>query len=290
MPDQHRMQPEEIFSIAKIFTDLGVDKIRLTGGEPLLRKDVSEIIESLATLPVKLHLTTNGYYTDQFIDLFNKTGLRSINVSIDTLNPLKFKQITQRDFFKKTMQNIRQMIDLGMQPKINVVLIKGFNDDEIPSFIDWSAKENIHVRFIEFMPFQGNEWDSSKTILAEEILKKAGQHHAFTKLEDHPNDTAKKFKVIDGNGTFAIITTLSQPFCADCNRIRLTADGKLRNCLFANSETDLLTPLRQGRDIVPLIHETFKTKKERLGGNPYFFETNALQEYEKNRTMKNIGG
>ena len=282
------MSAEEIIDIAKVFTDLGIKKIRFTGGEPLLRKDAHQIIESIAELPVKLAITTNGYFVKEYIDLFKKINLNSINLSIDSLNEAKFNTITQREYYHQVNDNIQLLEDEGFHVKLNCVAIKGFNDDEIIDFVNLTQDRNLHVRFIEFMPFKANRWEREKVFGYKEILKLISEKYSIEKLNDHKNDTAKNYKLPDAKGTFAVISTITAPFCESCNRIRLTATGKLRNCLFARDETDLLTPFRKGEALEPLILKAFEKKYEKFGGWENFESKD--ESYDSGSSMITIGG
>jgi len=289
-PHSKLMQSSEIEEIAKIFISLGVKKIRLTGGEPLVRKDASEIIQKLSKFPIELTLTTNATRIDHHLESLINSSIRSINVSLDTLQKDKFIFLTKRDLFDKVLDNINLLIKHQFHVKINVVTIKGINDNEINNFIEWTKTEPIHVRFIEFMPFEGNKWNSSKVLTMKEILSKIGEKYTFSKIQDAKNDTAKNYQINGHCGTFAIISTMSEAFCGNCNRIRLTADGKLKNCLFSENETDILTPYRNGIDITPLIHSNIFSKKKALGGQFDNFIENIDSQLIKNRSMITIGG
>jgi len=284
------MQAEEIASLAKTFVDLGVNKIRLTGGEPLVRKDAADIILRLSKLPVKLTLTTNATRVHDFIDVFTKADLTSLNVSLDTLDKDRFIFMTRRDQFQRTIDNINLLIDRGFHVKINVVVMKGLNDAELLDFVAWTKDHPIHIRFIEFMPFEGNRWTSNKVVTLAEMLETIHTRYNIEALHNGFHDTDKKFRAVGHQGTFAVISTMSAPFCEGCNRIRLTADGKIKNCLFSKGETDLLTALRKGEDIVPLIHQNIKAKAKALGGQ---FEGDVKEVHAKeihNRSMITIGG
>lgn len=286
------MTSEEVLDFAKIFTSLGVKKIRLTGGEPLVRKDAADIIKSISLLPVKLAITTNGILVDQFLELFKEVGMQSINVSLDSLKEEKADKITLRKFFKRIMSNIELLVANDIHVKVNAVAIKGTNDDEILDFIEWTREMPVHVRFIEFMPFDGNKWDWSKGISYKEILDLANAAYGTNveRLKDSKNDTAKNYRIKGYAGTFAVISTVTNPFCDSCNRLRLTADGKLKNCLFSNSETDLLTPYREGLNIIPVIQEAVWNKKAKRAGMDSFEDFSDPDKNQENRSMIRIGG
>ncbi|MFW2478362.1 MAG: GTP 3',8-cyclase MoaA [Sediminibacterium sp.] len=287
---QQLMQVEEIEALAKIFVSQGVNKIRLTGGEPLVRKDAKEIIRRLAALPVTLTITTNGTRLHDFVDVLKEADVKSVNISLDTLQSDKFQLLTKRDQFEIVQKNIELMIVNGFHTKVNVVVMRGINDSEINDFITWTKDHPIHVRFIEFMPFSGNRWNSDKVFTMDEMLGVIGEKFDFIPLQSDKHDTAKKFMVPGHQGTFAVISTMSAHFCGDCNRIRLTADGKIKNCLFSKDEIDLLTPLRNGDAVLPLIHQSIAAKAAKLGGQ--FTEDYAKLEADsiKNRSMITIGG
>lgn len=292
-PKNSLMNVDEIFSIAKIFVDHGVNKIRLTGGEPLVRKDFSEILKRLNSLDADLSLTTNGILVDRFIDDFKAYNLRSINVSLDTLQADKFKFITRRDQFLKVYENISLLVQNGFNIKLNVVLIKNFNDDEIKSFINLTKDLPIVVRFIEFMPFNGNNWDKSKLVTQKDILHDVVSYFGsdkLVKLEDNQNFISRDYQISGFMGSFGIISSVSNPFCDGCNRIRLTANGKLKNCLFSNDETDILSSLRNNETIEPLIAKTVYKKFAIRANMDTFKKLNNPELHSKNRSMLTIGG
>lgn len=288
MEKSHIMTLEEIISIAKTFRDLGVDTIRLTGGEPLIRKNFEFLIRELAKLNVTLKLTTNGIVLDKYLDIFKEIGLKKINISLDSLDKAKNVFITKRDYYDRIMANIKKALAYEMEVKLNIVLIKGVNDAEINDFIALTKKQNIAVKFIEFMPFKGNKWDWSKGVSEEEILstaqKKFGKIH---RLENPKHSTSVNFKVEGYLGSFGIVSTITNPFCSECDRIRLTADGKMKNCLFATAETDLLSPYRSGESIEKLILDSIQTKKFSRDGMDLKMDS---KHYEQNRSMISIGG
>ena len=284
------MQAGEIETLARIFVGEGVNKIRLTGGEPLVRKDAADIILSLSKLPVKLTLTTNGTRLHKFIDVLKEAGICSLNISLDTLQADKFNVITQRDQFDLVWNNIQLLLQNNFHVKVNVVVMKGINDAEISDFIAWTRNTPVHVRFIEFMPFSGNHWNSSKVVTLQQILSLISRNFEFVPLQAEKHDTAKKYIVPGYAGTFGVISTMSAHFCGDCNRMRLTADGKLKNCLFSKEETDLLTPLRNGMEVTSLIHQCVAGKAKQLGGQFSSDFEHLDAEDIHNRSMITIGG
>ena len=289
-PPQRLMQINEIVALSEIFVGLGVNKIRLTGGEPLVRKDAGAIILALSKLPVKLTMTTNGTRLHDFVDVLEEAGMHSLNISLDTLQPEKFNLITRRNQFDTVLGNIRMMIRRGFHVKVNVVVMNGMNDQEINDFVAWTKDEPVHVRFIEFMPFSGNRWTSNKVFTWEQMIGVIQTQYEVERLQDDIHDTAKKYQVKGHQGTFAVISTMSAPFCSGCNRIRLTADGKIKNCLFSKAETDLLTAFRQGQDIEPLIRENIMAKEKALGGQFTADFAHLHAEDIANRSMITIGG
>ena len=289
-PASQLMQVDEIEKLAKIFVANGVNKIRLTGGEPLVRKDAADIITALSKLPVTLTITTNGTRLHEFVEVLEQANVRSLNISLDTLQAEKFQLLTRRNQFDVVMKNIELLLSKKFHVKINVVAMKGFNENEINDFIEWTKHIPVHVRFIEFMPFSGNRWTSNKVFTLQQILNVIEEKYSFIRLKDEKHDTAKKYMVPGHAGTFAIISTMSANFCGDCNRMRLTADGKMKNCLFSKEETDLLSALRKGEAVLPLIQQSISSKAKELGGQftPDFEHIHA--EDINNRSMITIGG
>ncbi|MHA7129819.1 GTP 3',8-cyclase MoaA [Algoriphagus namhaensis] len=291
-PKDHLMNAEEVFEIAKLFVQEGVAKIRLTGGEPLVRKDFPEILTSLATLPVQLTMTTNGVTVDRHLELLKQCGMKSLNLSLDTLDAEKFKKITFRDQFKKVHENMFLLQQEGFLVKINVVLMKGVNEDEILDFIELTRDYPFIVRFIEFMPFDGNNWNREKTVSLREILDLLESNYSadrILRLQDAPNDTAKNYQIQGFKGQFGIISTVTNPFCDSCNRIRLTANGQLKNCLFSQTESDLLNPYREGKSILPIIQKAVGKKFAMRGGLSSPEQFNDPEQHH-NRSMITIGG
>lgn len=284
------MNPDEIVSLATVFQRLGVNKIRITGGEPLIRNDVGTIVRRLSLLPVKLTITTNASLVHRHIEDLVASGIRSVNISLDSLEADAFRIITERDQFDNVMSNIRLLLNEGFRVKLNVVVLKGKNDHEVSRFVDWTKDHELHVRFIEYMPFTFNNWSQDLLVPMDDLIEKISAVYPVERLADSPNDTARNYRAKGHAGTFAFIATMSHPFCSSCNRLRITADGKLKNCLFSSDETDLLTPLRNGEDIESLIRATVLAKKASRGGQM----DEPLESLEastiRNRSMIAIGG
>ncbi|MBW1895998.1 MAG: GTP 3',8-cyclase MoaA [Deltaproteobacteria bacterium] len=282
---------EEILKLIHVATDVGVTKVRLTGGEPLLRKDFVHLVASVCRIPA-LHdvsVTTNGVLLRELAQPLFEAGLRRINVSLDTLNPLKYVKITGRESFDAVWEGLRMAESVGFSPiKVNVVAMKGVNDDELRQFADLSMEKPYHVRFIEYMPIGKNsDWTPEKYISSDEIkanLEAFGSLHTVPRsIHDGP---AERYRFKSAKGEIGFISALSHHFCPSCNRLRLTADGRLRPCLFSDEEVDIKTPMRQGRsrEALRAIFEDTIAKKPR--------QHNA-QEAEKGasvRSMISIGG
>lgn len=278
------MTGDEIIKLAEIFVSkFGIKKIRFTGGEPLVRSDASKIIESIGRFPIEHAITTNGVLLDNFLALFRKIGLTSINVSLDSLIPERFEKIAKRPHFHLVKSNIDRAISEGFHIRINMVVMRNVNDDEILNFVEWTLRSPIHARFIEFMPFKGNYWQRNNVIPNKELMERIESVYPLEKLADVPNSTSKCFRVEGAPGTIAFINTVTEPFCQSCNRLRLTADGMLRNCLFARNEVDLLSALRTGADIENLIRTNISSKAAVQGGTSPF-------ESITEKSMASIGG
>jgi cyclic pyranopterin phosphate synthase len=293
-PEGIQLQPkseiltfDEIFRIAKILSDLGVDKIRLTGGEPLARNNLEILIQRLSALHnIKtIGMTTNGYFLKEKVKLLKSSGLTHLNVSLDTLKADRFKEITGHNGFDKVFEGILSALDGGFtQLKLNVVIIRGFNDDEILDFIEFIKEKPIQVRFIEFMPFKNNRWRQDGFVPFEEINNKITT--TYNLVHNLNGSMSKDFSIDGFVGSVGFITSISNHFCGTCNRLRLTADGHLKICLFSNEEVSVKSLLRSGasdEEIQTLILDTLKRKTEMHDG-----VTELL--IKENRSMIQIGG
>ncbi|XP_042499322.1 GTP 3',8-cyclase, mitochondrial isoform X2 [Macadamia integrifolia] len=289
-PNPQILSQNEIVHLANLFVSSGVDKIRLTGGEPTIRKDIEEICLQLSNLKglKTLGMTTNGIILARKLPKLKECGLNSVNISLDTLVPAKFEFMTRRKGLEKVMESINTAIDLGYNPvKVNCVIMRGFNDDEICNFVELTREKPINVRFIEFMPFDGNLWNVKKLVPYSEMLDRVVQQFkGLTRLQDHPSDTSKNFKLDGYCGSVSFITSMTEHFCAGCNRLRLLADGNFKVCLFGPSEVSLRDPLRSGMDddgLKEIIGAAVKRKKAAHAG---MFDISKTA----NRPMIHIGG
>lgn len=257
-----------------------------------MRKDFSTILKQLSLLPVDLHITTNGVLVDRYLPLFKEIKIKELTISLDTLIERKFTQITRRNHFHKVWNTIRLLQSNNIKVKLNVVLIKGFNDQEITDFIALTKDQNLIIRFIEFMPFDGNQWDKSKLVSFKDILDRVEYTYPLQlqKLVDAPNDTSRNYKINNYKGSFSIISSVTNPFCDTCNRIRLTADGKLKNCLFSQEESALLPALRSNLPITPIIKKALHHKFKTRGGMDTADKLENPDLHSQNRSMIAIGG
>ncbi|KAG6440895.1 molybdenum cofactor biosynthesis protein 1 isoform X2 [Manduca sexta] len=243
---------EELARLVRVFAAAGVDKVRLTGGEPTLRADLADIIQSIKEGGGvrSVSITTNGLVLTRRLVALQRAGLDALNVSLDTLRAPRYEHMTRRAGLSRVLAGIDLALQLGYKPvKINTVLMKGFNDDEICDFVEFTKDKDVEVRFIEFMPFAGNEWDDSKLVPYRRALKAVVER--FPDLQPavpRPHDTARVWQVPGFAGSVGFISSMTQHFCSSCNRLRLTADGNLKVCLFGASEVSLRDALRTGAD------------------------------------------
>jgi GTP 3',8-cyclase len=283
---------EEIERFVRVVAGLGVNKVRLTGGEPLVRRDVHTLVAKIAPIPGirDVGLTTNGILlAEQASDLWD-AGLRRLNVSLDALSAAKFKQITRRDGYEKVVAGIRVAQQIGFSPlKVNAVSVRGLTEDEIVPFGHFARETGVEMRFIEYMPLDADcAWQREKVLFAHEILETLSREimPLVPCGRPDPGSPATEFTFADGIGRIGFIASVSQPFCMDCNRFRLTADGQLRNCLFSLDEADIRGLLRGGGtdfEIAAAVRRSIAGKKE---GH----EINTARFIQPARPMYSIGG
>ncbi|XP_037260982.1 molybdenum cofactor biosynthesis protein 1 isoform X1 [Falco biarmicus] len=272
-PKSELLTAQEIITLARLFVKEGVEKIRLTGGEPLIRPDVVDIVGQLYKLEglKTIAVTTNGINLTRLLPRLKEAGLNAINISLDTLVPAKFEFIVRRKGFHKVMEGIHKATELGYRPvKVNCVVMRGFNEDELLSFVDFTKDLPLDVRFIEYMPFDGNKWNFKKMVSYKEMLDTIKQRWPeLEKLPCETSSTAKSFKVPHFQGQISFITSMSEHFCGSCNRLRITADGNLKVCLFGSSEVSLRDHLRSGaseEELVQIIGAAVGRKKKQHAG------------------------
>jgi len=297
-PASDLLQRDEIVELATLFASFGVDKIRLTGGEPLLRKDLKEIIGELSAIPniTQIGMTTNGITLKRQLDGLVDAGLTHVNISLDTLKEDKFLHLTRRPGLKKVQAAI-EAAALALPPnrvKINCVVMRNTNEDEIADFCRLTRHLPVDVRFIEWMPFFSNGWLENGLVPYREMLDIATSSSVqLERIQDGPNDTTKWWKLGDGDsvGRIGFITSMSDHFCGTCNRIRLTADGKIKVCLFGSTELSLRDALRDPNitknDLQRLIHYAVQRKHFSLGGHG---TPQDIADANNNRPMTLIGG
>lgn len=248
LPSADLLTTDELMTVIEVAVSQGIDEVRLTGGEPLLRPDIVEIVHRIASLnsAPRLTLTTNGVRLPDLAKPLADAGLDRINVSLDTLNRERFKTLTYRDKFNDVILGLKAAKDAGLFPiKINSVLLKGVNDDEAPALLTWALENEYSLRFIEQMPLDaGGIWDRATLITADEIFESLSSRYQLAPVENRGSSPAEEFYVDGTSAKVGIIGSVTRPFCGACDRIRLTSDGQLRSCLFSNTETDLRSVLR----------------------------------------------
>lgn len=284
---------EELERVAEIFVSLGIEKIRLTGGEPLIRRDVPVLVEKLARLKPALHdiaLTTNGYDLARHAEALKQAGLDRVTISLDTLRRDRFTEITGIDALDKALDAIELARSLGFEPvKVNAVVVRGRNDDELVDFARFAREHAVSFRFIEFMPLDsGHEWSRDMVVAGREIRDAIGEVFPLKlKSTTRGAETAWRYQFADGSpGEIGIIAPVTEMFCGQCSRIRLTADGQIRTCLFSTTEHNLRDLLRSGaaRDEIVLFIESAVLKKEPR------HHINDAEFVQPERTMSFIGG
>ena len=282
---------EEITRFVRIAATLGINKVRLTGGEPLLRKDLHVLVDMLCAIPgIKdVGLTSNGILLKEQAGRLYDAGLRRMNVSLDALDPGRFRELTRRDGVEKVIEGILECKRVGFDPvKVNAVSIRGTTEHEVVPMARFAREHGLEMRFIEYMPIGADSWERDKVYFAHEIMDQLEKHVApLVPASDYdPRAPAMDFEYTDGGGRVGIIASVSKPFCRSCNRIRLTADGKLRNCLFAMDEVDIKPLLRGNVDesrVAGLLQQNVRDKWE---GH----EINTARFIKPLRTMHSIGG
>ena len=282
---------EEIERLVRVLVETGIEDVRLTGGEPLARRDFPRLVAMLTGIPGlrDLSVTTNGYLLERDADALAAAGLRRVNVSIDSLARDRFFRLTRRDALPQVLRGLDAIArHPQIRPiKVNAVALRGFTEDEAGRFCDFARRTGFQVRFIEFMPLDADHaWNEDAVLPGAELRRLIERIHPLEEMEREPSSTARVFRFRDGRGEIGFINPVSEPFCSDCNRIRLTADGKLRTCLFSHRETDLREALRSGADDAEVErivrHAVWRKELKHRVGEPGFVQPA--------RTMSAIGG
>jgi len=292
MPRAELLTFEEIERVVRIGTTLGIDRVRLTGGEPLVRRELHKLVSAIVRVPGirDVGLTTNGIFLNEQAQQLRDAGLARLNISLDALDAATFKTMTRRDSFDQVLEGIEAAKSAGFLPiKLNAVSVRGLTEDQIVPFGRLAREGDVDVRFIEFMPLDAeNQWERDKVLFAHEIISIL--EDGFGPLDAVPCGDARapatKYRFRDGKGSIGLIASVSEPFCGSCNRFRLTADGKLRNCLFSLEETDVRGLLRDNdsdTEIAVAMQQCLAAKKE---GH----EINSARFIQPERPMHSIGG
>jgi cyclic pyranopterin phosphate synthase len=293
-PKEQMLSYEEIDYVCEIFVGLGIEKIRLTGGEPMLRRDIETIIRKLSRLKTSglqdLALTTNGYYLPDRAQSLKDAGLDRVTISLDSLKRDVFKRMTGVDVLDKVLNGIAAAKKAGLDPiKINAVIVRGHNEDEVADFAAFAREHDVKMRFIEFMPLDsGHEWAREDVVSGKEIRERINERFPLVRVDvARGSDTSSRYRFADGaTGEIGIIAPVTEPFCGACSRIRLTSDGQIRTCLFSTIEHSLRDVVRSGasrEEIVDYIHSVILKKEPRHFINDPSFVTPS-------RTMSFIGG
>ncbi|CAD7702426.1 unnamed protein product [Ostreobium quekettii] len=290
-PKDDLLTTRELLRLAQLFVANGVNKIRLTGGEPTVRKDIVELTGALARIPGlrTLAMTTNGLALTRKLPALKEAGLNALNISLDTLRPDRFEKFTRRRGHDRVLQAIDLALELGYDPvKVNVVVMRDQNDDEILDFVELTREKAINVRFIEFMPFDGNLWSGRKLVSYNEMFQTIASHFPGGPIRcaDPKGEVAKNFRIPGFKGSLSFVTSMTKAFCGDCNRVRLMADGNLKVCLFGANEVSLREAMRDGAsddELRTVIWAAIQRKKAAHAG---MFELSRTA----NRAMIKIGG
>lgn len=271
-PQSHLLTTPEIVHLSSIFVDQGVNKIRLTGGEPTVRRDIVDLMRQIGQLRnnglKELCITTNGISLHRKLDSMVESGLTGVNLSLDTLDPYQFTIMTRRNGHDAVMKSINRILEMnklgaGVKLKINCVVMRGLNEREILPFVELGRENDIEVRFIEYMPFDGNKWSERKMLSYKEMLAMIREKYPTVhRVQDHPNDTSKTYKIPGFMGRMGFITSMTENFCGSCNRLRITGDGNLKVCLFGNAEVSLRDILRESNNGQPIDEEAMEAIKQ----------------------------
>ena len=283
---------EEIERLIQVALGLGMTKVRITGGEPLVRRGVVDLLDRLGQFEGlrTLTLTTNGILLDKFAERLRAANVAYVNISLDTLDRQKFLALTQRDELDRVLAGIRAATQAGFaNVKVNVVSLRGYNDDEVFDFVDFADAYNVNLRFIEYMPFSGNDWQQGQFLPSSELKARVEERYELIPLNGDPSAAARNYRIDGLRGTIGFISPVSHRFCGVCNRLRLTADGFLRPCLHGPIEIDVKGPLRRGATDAELA-DLFLDAVHQKPDSHNNFSSPQGESGEKGRAMVRIGG
>jgi len=292
IPQEEILDFDEVERIARVLASLGIEKVRITGGEPLLRRDVEHLVRKLTTIRGirSVDMTSNGWHLERKAEALHDAGLRGVTVSLHSLRSDRFARISGVDALSRVLKGIDKALDVGLSPvKVNSVAIRGYNDDEIIDLVEYARERRISIRFIEFMPLDGlGMWSYDKVVPGKEIIEKVSGMYPLKPQGRGTAETSAVWKFVDGRGDLGLITPMSDPFCDDCDRVRLTADGKLLSCLFDTEYNDLRHIVRNGgtdENLARSILDAVWKKPEGVGHMPWIKDG-----WAKPRNMNAIGG
>lgn len=292
IPQEEILSFDEVERITRVLAMLGIQKVRITGGEPLLRRDVDRLVRGIRSIEGirSVDMTTNGWHLEGKARALKEAGLRGVTVSLHSLRRDRFSKISGIDALPRVLRGIEEALDAGLRPvKVNSVAIRGYNDDEVLDLVDYARERSISIRFIEFMPLDGlGIWNSDRVVSGKEIIEQVSGRYPLVSQGRGTGETSALWSFEDGRGDLGLITPMSDPFCDDCDRIRLTADGKLLSCLFDIEYHDLRHLVRNGASDDQLAEAILKAvwkKPEGVGYMPWI-----KSGWEKPRNMNAIGG
>lgn len=280
---------EEIGRVAQIFVKRGVEKIRLTGGEPLMRRDLPDLVRILSCIDglKTIAMTTNATLLAENAQRLKDAGISQLNISIDSLQRERFQSLTGRDDLERVLKGLEAARSIGFQSiKLNVVAIAGVNEDEVLDFVEFVKDTNINVRFIEFMPFRDNNWQVDRVLTYAEMLAKISERYQLSLLETEPGAVARDYAIKGHTGTVSFVTSMTESFCSSCNRLRLTADGSVKSCLFFPAEVNLRDKMRAGASDAEIEEMIMYSLLQKPEAHPPAEEIAS----QLNRSMIEIGG
>jgi len=292
LPLEDTLTFEEIERVTRVLVSLGIEKVRVTGGEPLLRRNLEELVKMLRGIDglASIDMTTNGWFLGEKASVLRSAGLRGVTISLHSLRRERFKKISGIDALPRVLKGIDEAIDAGLNPvKINSVAIRGYNDDEMIDLVDFARQRNLSIRFIEFMPLDGlGIWSPDSIVSGGEILEKVRSQYELIPVGREAGETASLWHFRDGRGELGVITPMTEPFCDDCDRIRLTSDGKILSCLFDTEYYDVKPIIRNGGSNAELAAYILRSVWKKLDGVGYMPWLN--NGWAKPRNMNAIGG